>query len=57
MHLGRRLMFLALVIAAAVALCSCAGGGSGARSSGTIVADESAVPDGMPVMYEFYTDS
>ncbi|MDO8847610.1 MAG: hypothetical protein Q7W51_04400 [Coriobacteriia bacterium] len=41
-----------LVLTMALAACSTTEAGTGTLSS-----DESPVPDGMPVMYEFYTES
>ncbi len=45
---------LAMVLSASLAACT---NGDGTASSGDLVADERPVPDGMPVMYEFFTTS
>lgn len=45
---------LAMVLSASLAACS---DGESTASSGDLVADERPVPDGMPVMYEFFTPS
>lgn len=46
-----RIALFALAIAIIVSLAGCSGGGGSAE----LEADETPVPDGMPVMYEFYT--
>jgi uncharacterized lipoprotein YehR (DUF1307 family) len=48
------LVALAVILSASLAAC---GNGDGTASSGDLVADERPVPDGMPVMYEFFTTS
>ena len=47
-----RIALVALVFALVASLAGCATSGSAELES-----DESPVPDGMPVMYEFYTVS
>lgn len=51
-HAVRPAAFLLLAIGLLLALGACATGGDG---SSELTPDESPVPDGMPVMYEFYT--
>jgi len=51
-HAMRPAVFLLLAIALLLALGACATSGGG---SSKLTPDESPVPDGMPVMYEFYT--
>ncbi|MCK8115431.1 hypothetical protein [Anaerosoma tenue] len=51
-----RVVLIALVVVFSASLAACATGG-GTASSGDLVADERPVPDGMPVMYEFFTTS
>ncbi|MEA5074820.1 MAG: hypothetical protein VB139_00545 [Coriobacteriia bacterium] len=46
-----RIFTLGLVLALVAALAGCGSGGGSAE----LEADETPVPDGMPVMYEFYT--
>ncbi|MHB1136149.1 MAG: hypothetical protein ACYCXR_01435 [Coriobacteriia bacterium] len=48
-----RITVLALALALVASLAGCATGGG----SGELQSDESPVPEGMPVMYEFYTTS
>ena len=48
-----RLSSIAILLALALALSACAKGGG----SETPVSNEDPVPAGMPVMYEFYTDT
>ncbi len=48
-----RITIVALVLALVASLTGCATGGGSAE----LEADESPVPDGMPVMYEFFTTS
>lgn len=50
-HAIRPAAALLLVIALMAALAGC----SPSASTGELTSDESPVPDGMPVMYEFYT--
>lgn len=45
---------LAMVLSASLGACT---NGDGTAASGDLVADERPVPDGMPVMYEFFTTS
>ncbi len=45
---------LAIAVLFALVLGGCAAGGTGTQG---ITSDESPVPEGMPVMYEFYTDT
>ncbi len=52
-HVTRLATILAL-LALAVALAGCKTTETG---TATFTPDESPVPDGMPVMYEFYTES
>lgn len=42
-----------LVMAVAIPIAGCTAG----SADDTLTSDESAVPEGMPVMYEFYTPS
>jgi len=51
-----RVALIALVVVSSASLAACANDGT-ATSSGDLVADERPVPDGMPVMYEFFTTS
>ena len=51
MRAALRLTTLAALLAGAVMLAACSGG----AATGELIADESPVPDGMPVMYEFFT--
>ncbi|MBN2247562.1 MAG: hypothetical protein JW733_02560 [Coriobacteriia bacterium] len=48
-----RITVLALALALLASLAGCATGSGGSD----LQSDESPVPDGMPVMYEFYTTS
>ena len=48
-----RITVLALALALTASLAGCATGGGSAE----LQSDESPVPEGMPVMYEFYTES
>lgn len=50
----RPLLAVALLFVLAFALTAC--GGTGADNAEPI-SDESPVPEGMPVMYEFFTDT
>jgi len=50
-----RLTIIATVLACALLLTAC-GNGAGAAAE-TPTADERPVPEGMPVMYEFFTES
>lgn len=50
-HVVRPATALLLAIAVMAALAGC----STSASTGGLTSDESPVPDGMPVMYEFYT--
>lgn len=52
-----RLSHVALLLALLAVLVACTTGGTTATSTSEIAPDESPVPEGMPVMYEFYTDS
>lgn len=52
MRLRQRFAAHVLALAMIVSLAGCASGGSAELES-----DERPVPDGMPVMYEFYTDT
>jgi len=54
MHHPKRLSVALLLLALLLALGGCKTGGS---ATGALTPDESPVPDGMPVMYEFYTTS
>lgn len=55
MRIMRSLLTVALLAVFVLALGGC---GSAASSGGDeLTADESAVPAGMPVMYEFFTDT
>ena len=47
-----RIPILATLVVLALALVACTSGGT---STGELTSDESPVPEGMPVMYEFYT--
>ena len=49
-----RFTLTALLLAAVLTLAACSQTGGG---SDVPVSNETPVPDGMPVMYEFYTDS
>ena len=46
-----RILALALALAMIASLAGCASGGGSAE----LESDETAGPDGMPVMYEFFT--
>jgi ABC-type oligopeptide transport system substrate-binding subunit len=48
-----RFISIALLLALVLALAACAETGDGSEAP---VANEDPVPEGMPVMYEFYTD-
>lgn len=48
-----RFISTAMLLALILALTACAQGGG----SKTPVSNETPVPEGMPVMYEFYTDT
>lgn len=48
-----RITILALALALLTSLAGCTTGGGSAE----LESDESPVPEGMPVMYEFYTTS
>lgn len=50
----RGLILITGLLLAAVSLGACSSDGT-ADSGGALVADETPVPEGMPVMYEFFT--
>jgi ABC-type glycerol-3-phosphate transport system substrate-binding protein len=49
-----RFTTIALLLAAVLALAACSQTGGGSEEP---VSNEDPVPEGMPVMYEFYTDT
>lgn len=51
----RRFATLATLIVLALALTACVSTSGSNASTPAITPDERPVPDGMPVMYEFYT--
>lgn len=51
----RHIIRLATILLLLVALVAVLAGCSGGTGTGELTSDESDVPEGMPVMYEFYT--